>query len=113
ARSTPPTVSFIVPCYHEGALLADCVRSILSQSYQDFEVLIMDDCSNRETFEVARSFRDARVMHVRNEQNLGHLANYNKGIGLARGRYLWLINADDFLSRSYVLERFVALMDAH
>jgi glycosyltransferase involved in cell wall biosynthesis len=93
-------------------LLPDCVNSILAQTYRDLEVLIMDDCSPDNTSEVARSFRDRRVSHIRNEVNLGHLANYNRGIELARGTYVWLISADDQLRRSYVLHRYIQLLDA-
>ncbi len=110
-----PKVSFIVPCYMLAHLLSECVHSILAQSYQDYEILIMDDCSPDNSPEVARSLaeRDTRVSHIRNEPNLGHLANYNKAINLARGEYIWLISADDYLRKSYVLQRFVDLMDAH
>src|SRR5579884_253411 len=108
-----PTVSFVVPCYKLGHLLPECVNSILEQTYGDFEILIMDDCSPDNTPEVARSFTDPRVIHVRNEPNLGHLRNYNKGIGLARGEYIWLISADDRLRQPYALERYVTVMDAN
>jgi len=108
-----PTVSFIVPCYKLAHLLRECVESLLSQTYGDFEVLIMDDCSPDETADVASSFQDARILYIRNEQNLGHLANYNKGISLSRGTYIWLISADDRLRRPYVLERYLALMKDH
>ncbi|HEX7287872.1 MAG TPA: glycosyltransferase [Candidatus Angelobacter sp.] len=110
---TAPQVSFIVPCYKLGHLLGECVNSILSQTYEDFEILIMDDCSPDNTSEVAKSFADPRVIHVRNEPNLGHLKNYNKGIRMARGKYIWLISADDRLRRDYVLERYVRLMEDH
>lgn len=112
-RKMKPKVSFIVPCYKLGHLLSDCVESILCQTYRDFEVLIMDDCSPDDTPEVARSFQDPRVTHIRNEPNLGHLPNYNKGIGLSRGKYIWLISADDQLRTPYVLQRYVELMDRH
>jgi glycosyltransferase involved in cell wall biosynthesis len=108
-----PKVSFVIPCYKLAHLLSECVNSILSQSYGDFEVLIMDDCSPDNTPEVAASFQDPRVKHVRNEPNLGHLRNYNKGISLSRGKYVWLISADDCLRRPYVLERYVRLMESH
>jgi glycosyltransferase involved in cell wall biosynthesis len=94
-----------------GHFLAECVDSILGQTCADFEVLIMDDCSPDDTPAVARSITDPRVRYVRNARNLGHLANYNKGIELARGEYIWLINVDDYLRRPYVLEQFVAVMD--
>jgi glycosyltransferase involved in cell wall biosynthesis len=108
-----PKVSFIVPCYKLGHLLPDCINSILAQTHSDLEILIMDDCSPDNTAVVAQSFTDSRVMHVRNESNLGHLANYNKGIGLAKGEYIWLISADDFLRKPYVLEKYVRLLDDH
>jgi tetratricopeptide (TPR) repeat protein len=50
-------------------------------------------------------------VHVRNNPNLGHLRNYNKGISLARGRYIWLISADDYLRKPYILERYVRVLD--
>jgi glycosyltransferase involved in cell wall biosynthesis len=71
----------------------------------------MDDCSPDNTAEVAQSFQDARVKYIRNDTNLGHLCNYNKGIDLSLGKYIWLISADDCLRRSYVLERYVEQMD--
>jgi glycosyltransferase involved in cell wall biosynthesis len=108
-----PTVSFVVPCYKLGHLLAECVGSVLSQTYIDWELLIMDDCSPDNTAEVAEWFRDSRVKHVRNERNLGLVKNFNKGIGLSRGKYVWIISADDYLRRPYALERYVEFMEQH
>jgi glycosyltransferase involved in cell wall biosynthesis len=108
-----PAVSFVVPCYKLGHHLSECINSILSQSYRDIEVLIMDDCSPDNTAEVANSFQDSRLRYVRNETNLGPLRNYNKGISLTRGRYVWLISADDYLRQSYILHRYVELMETH
>jgi glycosyltransferase involved in cell wall biosynthesis len=113
ATTAPVKVSFVVPCYRLAHLLAQCVDSILAQSYRHFEVLIMDDCSPDNTPEVAASFGDPRVRHVRNERNLRHLANYNKGIQLSRGEYVWLISADDRLRSTEALARFVAVLDEH
>jgi glycosyltransferase involved in cell wall biosynthesis len=108
-----PSVSFVVPCYKLAHLLPECINSILSQTYGDFEVLIMDDCSPDNTAEVAQSFQDSRVTYIRNDPNLGHLHNYNKGISQSRGKYIWLISADDYLRKPYVLERYVGLLDKH
>jgi glycosyltransferase involved in cell wall biosynthesis len=106
-----PTVSFVIPCYRLAHLLPECVNSILAQTYGDFEILILDDCSPDETAAVAQSFRDPRVRYIRNPLNLGHLRNYNKGIGVARGKYVWLISADDRLRVPYALERYVPAME--
>ena len=106
-------VSFVVPCFKLAHLLPECIRSILRQSFSDFEVLIMDDASPDETPSVARCFGDLRVKHVRNEQNLGHLRNYNKGIQLSQGKYIWLISADDYLESPHVLKRYVDCLNRH
>ena len=106
-----PLVSFVVPCYNLAHLLSECVMSILAQSFPDFEILIMDNCSPDNTREVARSFHDPRVKHIRNPVNLGHICNFNKGITMSRGKYVWLISADDFLRSPNVLARFVDLME--
>lgn len=113
AESGAPLVSFVVPCYKLAHLLPECVNSILAQTFTDFEALIMDDCSPDNTPEVAASFRDPRVRHVRNDPNLGALPNYNKGIHLARGKYVWLISADDYLRRPDALQRLVAVLEAN
>ncbi len=109
--SSAPRVSFVVPCYNLAHLLPDCLESILAQTYEDFEILVMDDASPDDTPGVVRRFRDPRVRHVRNEVNLRHLRNYNRGIEMSRGDYVWLISADDRLRQPYALERYVALME--
>ena len=108
-----PLVSFVIPCYKLGHLLPQCIASILAQTYGNYEVLIMDDCSPDNTPEVACLFQDDRIRHIRNQKNLGHLRNYNKGISMCRGKYVWLISADDYLRRPYILQRYVDLMEKH
>jgi glycosyltransferase involved in cell wall biosynthesis len=105
-------VTFIVPCYKLAHLLPECIQSILNQTYREFEILIMDDCSPDDTPTVAGSFSDQRIRYIRNERNLGHLRNYNKGIDLSSGKYIWLISADDKLRRTDTLERYVRVMQS-
>jgi glycosyltransferase involved in cell wall biosynthesis len=109
--SSAPLVTFVVPCYNYAHFLAICVNSILLQDYENFEVLIMDNCSTDNTPEVAQSFQDARVRHIRNESNLGSTQNFNKGLTLARGKYVWLLSADDLLRSPNVLGRYVDVME--
>jgi glycosyltransferase involved in cell wall biosynthesis len=109
----PPAASFVVPCYGLGHLLPQCIDSILAQTFGDFEILVMDDCSPDETAEAVAAYRDRRVRYVRNPENLGALRNYNLGIEMSRGRYVWLISADDYLRTKDVLDRYVRIMDAH
>jgi glycosyltransferase involved in cell wall biosynthesis len=111
--SRVPAVSFVVPCYNLAHYLRDCIESILAQDYKDFEILIMDDCSPDDTAAVAATFTDPRVQYIRNPKNLRHLQNYNRGIQMSRGRYLWLISADDRLRTPTALGNLVALLDAN
>jgi glycosyltransferase involved in cell wall biosynthesis len=106
-----PLVSIVVPCFKLAHLLPECVNSILAQTYRNFELLIMDNCSPDNTAEVAQSFHDPRVRHIRNHTDLGHLRNFNKGITMSRGKYVWLISADDLLRSTHVLRRFVDVME--
>lgn len=106
-----PLVSFVIPCYKLAHMLPDCVNSVLGQDYENFEILIMDNCSPDNTPEIAQSFKDPRVKHIRNETNLGHIRNFNKGISLARGKYVWMLCVDDMLRSPHVLRRYVDLME--
>jgi glycosyltransferase involved in cell wall biosynthesis len=109
--SSAPLVTFVVPCYKYAHFLGTCVSSILAQDYENVEVLIMDNCSPDNTPEVARSFQDSRVKHIRNDSNLGAEQNFNKGLTLARGKYVWILSADDLLRSPSVLGRFVNAME--
>lgn len=106
-----PTVTFVVPCYKLAHLLPQCVNSILQQTFQNYEILIMDNCSPDNTPEVAASFQDPRVKHIRNEANIGHIRNFNKGIEMASGKYVMLISPDDWLATPQTLERYVSMME--
>jgi len=109
--SVSPLVTFVVPCYKLAHLLPQCVNSILGQDFQDFEILIMDNCSPDDTPLVAQSFKDPRVKHIRSESNLGHVRNFNKGLTLASGKYVWLVSADDMLRSPRSLGRYVEAME--
>lgn len=111
-----PKVTFVVPCFRLAHFLRECVDSILHQSYPEIEVLIMDDQSPDDTGAVARDiladYQDRPISYVLNERNLGNIRNYNKGIQMARGRYVWILSADDRLRDPDVVKKYVRLMDA-
>ena len=109
----PAKVSFVIPCYNLAVYIGECIESILNQTYSDWELLVLDDCSPDNTSERVKQYRDRRIRYIRNEENLGHLRNYNKGIAAATGEYVWLISADDCLAERAALERYVRLMTEH
>ena len=93
----PPRVSVIIPYYNGATLLPRAVNSVLEQTFTDFELLIVDDCSNDDTPEVASSFLfDPRVRCFRHDENLGPSAARNTGIRNARGEFIAFLDSDDW-----------------
>ncbi|MGB7533081.1 MAG: glycosyltransferase [Halobacteriota archaeon] len=90
-----PAVSAIIPTYNRAHLIGRAVQSVLNQTYQDFEILIIDDGSTDNTEEIIKSFRDERIRHIRHERNKGAAAARNTGIKAARGEYIAFQDSDD------------------
>lgn len=90
-----PTVSVILPTYNRAHLVGRAIRSVLDQTYQDFEVIIVDDGSRDNTEEIINSFTDTRIRYIRHQQNKGGSAARNTGIKLANGKYIAFQDSDD------------------
>lgn len=90
-----PTVSIIIPTYNRSRLLARAVKSVLNQTYQNFELIIVDDGSTDDTREIVAGFNDKRIRYVRHEENKGEAAARNTGIKAARGGYIAYQDSDD------------------
>jgi glycosyltransferase involved in cell wall biosynthesis len=89
-----PAVSVVLPVYNGEDYLSCAIESVLGQTFEDFELVVVDDGSKDRTPEVARSYEDARVRYVRQE-NGGVAVAFNHGIRLARGRYVSWLSHDD------------------
>ena len=90
-----PKVSVVITTYNRAALLPRAVRSVLAQTYEDYELIIVDDCSTDDTPEVIRTFEDSRIHAVRHADNMGQSAAVNTGIRLTRGEYIAFLDDDD------------------
>ena len=91
-----PLVSVIIPVFNAGEYLRPAIDSILQQTLQDFELIIVDDCSQDESLTVARSYEaDPRVRVLANEQNRGRSFTDNYGAEFACGKYIAKMDADD------------------
>lgn len=92
-----PSLSVVVPNYNHAKYLDLSLPAILHQSFQPTEVIVLDDASTDESVEVIRRFaaQNPLVRLVQNEKNLGVMPNLNKGVGLARGQYVFIGSADD------------------
>ncbi len=107
-----PQVTVFIPVYNRAAYVGQAIESILGQSYADFEVLLVDDGSTDDSVAVMRSYDDPRVRVVQNEKNLGLPHTRNRGLELARGEYIALLDSDD-ISLPDRLACQVAFLDAH
>ncbi|WP_088347486.1 MULTISPECIES: glycosyltransferase family A protein [Rhodomicrobium] len=105
------TVDIAVPCYNYGRFLRECVESIVSQDVTDLRVLVLDNASTDDSFEVAQELArgDARIAVHRHAKNIGSHANYNFGLDWAASDYFLLLDADDLLAPG-ALRRAVGLM---
>ncbi len=106
-------VSVIVPNYNHAKFLRQRLDSVYRQTFTDFEVILLDDCSTDESRTILEEYRNnAKTAHVvLNEQNTrSPFAQWKKGISLARGKYIWIAESDDFCDLNY-LEVVVAELE--
>ena len=105
-------VSVIMPTYNCERFIRESIDSVLAQTYINWELLIVDDCSTDETESVVRSFSDPRIRYMRNEQNMGAALTRNRALKEAKGRYIAFLDSDD-LWLPEKLERQIDFMQAH
>lgn len=90
-----PTVSVILPTYNRAAMLPRAIRTVLAQTYRDFELIVIDDGSTDNTQTVLQSFTDSRLVYLSHQQNRGVSAARNTGIRASRGAYIAFQDSDD------------------
>jgi glycosyltransferase involved in cell wall biosynthesis len=110
----PAAVSVCIPAYCQPVGVARALRSVMNQSYRDFEVVVTDDSPDDIVERVVRPFTaDCRVAYYRNPRTLGSPENWNEAVRRSSGRYVKLLHHDDWFLRPDSLARFVALLDRH
>lgn len=110
---TSPLVSVIIPCYKQAVFLPDAINSLLKQTYNNWEAIIVNDGSPDNTDEMAKSFleKDKRLHYICQE-NQGVSAARNNGIKLSNGKYILPLDADDMIAPSYILKA-VEYLETH
>ena len=92
-----PLFSIIVTSYNREKYIAETLDSILSQSFSDYELILVDDCSTDETFQIANSYKHKfnKTIFHQNEKNIGQFNNRNFGASFAEGEYILYVDSDD------------------
>jgi glycosyltransferase involved in cell wall biosynthesis len=111
-RETMPCVSVIMAVYNGETYLLETISSILNQTFRDFEYIIINDGSTDDTEHILASLADPRIIVIHNEQNKGLAHSLNKGLAIARGKYIARIDAGD-LAVPQRLEKQVVFLEQH
>ncbi len=110
---TLPKVSVCMPVFQGAAFLSDAIESVLGQDFQDFELVIIDDCSGDGTDVIVQGYasRDPRIIFKVNEYNLGMVANWNNCLETARGCYVKFLFQDDIFTSPECLGKMANILD--
>lgn len=109
-----PKISVCIPSYNCAPFLAEAIDSVLVQSYTDFELLIIDDCSTDTSAEIIAGYgeKDPRIVCLSNETNLGMVANWNRCLELAKGAYIHYLFADDTFASPECLVKMLHVIES-
>ncbi len=108
------TVSVLITAYNREKYIAEAIESVLSSTYIDFELIIVDDCSRDKTVDIARHYEaiDKRIKVYVNEKNLGDYTNRNRAASYAKGKYIKYLDSDDVIY-PHCLQVMVSAMEKY
>lgn len=109
--SQSPLVSVCIPTFNAEKYIRETIDSVLNQSYQNLEVIILDDCSTDRTLEIAESIGDPRITIHKNSRNMGPIESWSKLLDYAGGDYLKLLCHDDVLYQDCISSQVAVLVE--
>ena len=105
-----PLVTVLIPTYNCEQYVYDAIKSIIGQTYTNFECIIIDDCSTDNTVEVIKSITDSRITLIQKPKNSGYTNSLNYGLSIAKGKYIARMDGDD-VSLPTRFEKQVAVLE--
>lgn len=104
-------VSIVMPSYNTGNFISETINSVLKQTYTNWELIVVDDCSKDNTDEVVKEFlNDERIKYIKNEKNSGAAVSRNRAIKEAKGRWIAFLDSDDLWTEDK-LEKQIKFME--
>ena len=104
-----PAISVIIPLFNAARHIGECLDSLLAQTFTDFELIVVDDCSTDSSPTIVQSYAEkfgGRLKFYSNEKNSGPGASRNKGLMLSRGEYIYCLDADDMYTPTALEESY-------
>lgn len=103
-----PKITIAIPTYKRTVLISDSINSILNQvKFDDYEIIIIDNEATQEeneTEKLMKQYNNPKILYYKNEENIGMFGNWNRCIELARGKYITILNDDDWLEEEFLYE---------
>ena len=96
-----PLVSICIPTYNRAGMIHKAIESALAQTYENIEVIVVDNASTDNTASVAASYADKRLKYVKNDRNLGLFGNFNRCVEEASGAYVHILHSDDYIDPDF------------
>lgn len=106
-------ISVVIPCYNQEKYVAECLDSVLAQTFPDFEAIVVNDGSTDESLKILEEYakKDKRII-ILNQSNQGVVASRNNAINVARGKYIYPLDADDLIAPT-CLEKLYQAIENH
>ncbi|MDZ7835048.1 MAG: glycosyltransferase family A protein [Alkalibacterium sp.] len=96
-----PLVSVIIPAYNVERYIEECIDSLLAQTYPNTEIIVLDDASTDATVYLLKQYLSSIIL-IENDKNKGQGARRNEGLEVARGKYVYFMDADDWLEKKHL-----------
>ncbi|GHU40898.1 glycosyl hydrolase [Clostridia bacterium] len=103
-------VSICIPAYNNADHITETIESVLKQSHQRIEIIVVDDASLDNTYDVVAALTDSRIRLYKNEKNLGMAGNWNRTLELAQGEFIKVMGADDLLKKTAIEKELAVLL---
>lgn len=104
-------VSIVMPNYNSEKHVAETIKSVLAQTYKNWEILFVDDCSTDNSLEIARSFNDERIKILQNEANSGAAVSRNYALREAKGKWIAFLDSDDLWAPTKLEEQIAFMVE--
>ena len=109
---TKPKISVIIPVYNVEKWLNKCVDSILSQSYENFEVILVNDGSTHKSKDICDQYsKEDKRVKVFHNKNKGLSYSRNFGVKKSNGKYVMFVDSDDFISDINIIDKFINILE--